>query len=134
MGSKHSFAGLSALELKCVELRCKGLTYREIGKLVGKPDNHVWTELSRVCRKARIENNLPTIREWAEKWGFDEPLPPETPEERARPGKPVPRYQKILLGRIRRAAAKMIHPVKVVKYERRVGGSDPNARQNICGL
>ncbi len=101
MGSKHSFAGLSALELKCIEMRVKGLTYPQIGAKLGKSANHVSCEISRVCRKARIKNDLATLRLWALQWGFDEPLPPETPEERARPGKPVPRYQRIRLGRMR---------------------------------
>ena len=102
MGSKHSFAGMSALELKCVELRVKGLSNAEIGELVGKSRDAVSTEIGRVCRKARIQNDLPTLRDWAEKWGFDEPLGEETPEERARPGKPKPRYRRIKMGRVRR--------------------------------
>ncbi|MGH9500989.1 MAG: hypothetical protein ACRD3L_17760 [Terriglobales bacterium] len=94
---------MSQLGLKCVELRVKGLTNTEIGKLIGKPPDHVSSEITRVCRKAGIKNDLVTLRLWALQWGFDEPLPPESPEERARPGKPVPRYQRIGLGRIRRA-------------------------------
>ena len=103
MGSRHSFAGLSSLELKCIVLRVQGLTYREIGKAIGKSERAAQTELSRVFRKTGIEHTHAALVEWAEKWGFDEPLPPETPEERARPGKPVPRYQPIKLGRIKRA-------------------------------
>ena len=104
MGSKHSFAGLSALEMKCVELRVKGLTYPEIGAKLGKSANHVSCEISRVYRKAGIRPDLASLRMWALRWGFDEPLPPESPEERARPGTPVPRYQRIKLGRISRTA------------------------------
>ena len=103
MGSRHSFAGLSALELRCIVLRVQGLTYREIGEQIGKSGRDAQTELSRVFRKTGIEHTRAALVEWAEKWGFDEPLPPETPEERARPGKPVLGYQRIKLGRIRRA-------------------------------
>jgi hypothetical protein len=66
---------------------------------------HVSAEISKVCRKAGIHNDLATLRVWALQWGFDEALGPETPEERARPGKPMPRYQRIRLGRIRRAGS-----------------------------
>ncbi len=112
MGSKHSFAGMSQLELKCIVMRVQGLTYREIGKRIGKSERHAQTELSRVFRKTGIEHTHAALVEWAEKWGFDEPLLPESPEERARPGKPVARYQKIRLGRIRRSG---FHPVKGIK-------------------
>jgi DNA-binding CsgD family transcriptional regulator len=101
-----TFKGMSQLELKCVELRVKGLTNAQIGEQVGKTANHVSTEISRVRRKAGIRNDLASLRMWALQWGFDEPLGPETPDERARPGKPVPRYQRIKLGRIKRAVVK----------------------------
>jgi DNA-binding CsgD family transcriptional regulator len=97
-----TFKGMSQLELTCVELRVKGLTNAQIGEQLGKSADGISGEISRVCRKARIKNDLATLRLWALQWGFDEPLPPETPGERARPGKPVPRYQRIRLGRIRR--------------------------------
>jgi len=101
-----TFKGMSQLELKCVELRVKGLTNAEIGNHLGKSPTHISTEISRVCRKAGIRNDLATLRLWALQWGFDTPLVEETPDERARPGKPVPRYQPIKLGRIRRAILK----------------------------
>jgi DNA-binding CsgD family transcriptional regulator len=97
---------LSALELKCVELRCQGLTYPQIGAKLGKSANHISCEISRVYRKTGIRRDLASLRLWALQWGFDEPLGEETPEERARPGKPVPRYQPIKLGRIRSAVVK----------------------------
>ena len=106
MGSKHSFAGLSQLELKCIVLRVQGLTYREIDERIGRSQRTSQKELSNVFRKTGIEPTRAALVEWAEKWGFDEPLPPESPEERARPGKPVPRYQPIKLGRLRRAVLK----------------------------
>lgn len=105
MGSKHSFAGLSALEMKCIVFRCQGLTYREIGKRIGRSERGAQTEISRVFRKTGIEHTRAALVEWAQKWGFDEPLPPESFDERARPGKPVPRYQRIKLGRIRMSRA-----------------------------
>jgi DNA-binding CsgD family transcriptional regulator len=101
-----TFKGMSQLELKCVELRCKGLTYSEIGERLGKSPHHISVEISRVYRKAGIKADLATLRLWALQWGFDEPLGEETPDERARPGKPVPRYQLIKLGRIRSAVVK----------------------------
>ena len=103
MGSKHSFAGFSALEMKCIVLRVKGLSYAEIGERLGKSKEHVSVEIRRVYRKTGIKSDLATLRLWALEWGFDEPLPPESFEERARPGRPVPRYQRIKLGRIKRA-------------------------------
>ncbi len=90
--------------MKCIVLRVQGLTYPEIGERLGKSAHHISVEISRVYRKAGIKADLASLRLWALQWGFDEALPPESPEERARPGKPVPRYQRIRLGRIRRAS------------------------------
>ena len=103
-----TFKGMSQLELKCVELRVKGLTNAQISEQVGKTANGVSTEIWRVCKKAGIRNDLATLRLWALEWGFDTPLGEETPEERARPGMPAPRYRRIKLGRIRRASSVII--------------------------
>jgi len=94
--------GFSDLELKVVELRTQGRKPYQIAATLGITRTTTYNALWRVMSRLGFDDVAELVR-WAIENGFDEPLGPESPEERPYPGKPKPRYKRIMLGRVRRA-------------------------------
>ena len=83
-----AFAGYTTLELRVIALRTNGIKGSEIATMLGVRRQIVYDALWSACKKAGIENDVALLTRWAMKWGFDEPLGPETSAERPYPGKP----------------------------------------------
>jgi DNA-binding CsgD family transcriptional regulator len=89
-------------ELRVVALRTSGVKPEEIAQIMNaKIDTTRW-RLRRAMRKAGIDD-IVLLTRWAIENALDLPLGPETVDERAHPGQPLPRKRvKIKLGLIKR--------------------------------
>jgi DNA-binding CsgD family transcriptional regulator len=90
-------------ELKIIELRTQGVKTPQIAKTLGIPKNTAYEALWKIYRKVGVDD-VALLTRWAIKWGLDEPLEPERPEDAGdRQAKGAPfRTNEIRLGRIRR--------------------------------
>jgi DNA-binding CsgD family transcriptional regulator len=97
MGVGH----FSDRELKIIELRTHGVKTPQIAKRLGIPRNTAYEALWKIYRKVGVDD-VALLTRWAIKWGLDEPLEPERPED---PEIPKPKFhsKKIHLVRIERS-------------------------------
>ena len=95
--------GFSPRQLEVIRMRTNGIPIGEIAQVLGIPSYKVKYTLGAVYKKVGF-SDLALLTRWAMENGLDEPLGPETPEEREvlRPKVFKPR---IRLGRLRRAMA-----------------------------
>jgi DNA-binding CsgD family transcriptional regulator len=73
-------------ELACVELRIQGIKPEEIATRLLVTPHAVYCRLSAVYRKAGIAGAR-ELKDWAERFGLDAPLPKERPEDLPAPKK-----------------------------------------------
>lgn len=102
----NSFAGFTAQELKVIALRTNGVKTPDIAKQMGITRKLAYQYLWRIYVKVGVDD-VALLTRWAMANGLDELLGPET-EETKEIVPPKVYKQRIKLGRLRRAAYKLV--------------------------